>query len=343
MTDMNRRSFLGGLAGAAAAAPAGPLRIAFLGASYSHARGKLDLIRQSDRWDLAGVWEPNAEVAAGLQAQGIRLLDRDRLLADPSITVVAVEGDTNDNAPHALLALEAGKHVHLEKPPARTMAEFRALVAAAERRRLVLQVGYMWRYNPAIQAAIDAARNRWLGDVYLVRATMNTLVAAEARTAWARFRGGQMFEQGCHLTDMVVRTLGRPDRVTPILRKHGPHTDTLADNTLAVFEYPRALALVTGATLQTGAGPYRSFEIFGSNGVAVVRPLEPPELSIDLAEAAGPYRKGPQKPPVPEYRRFVDEFVALAGAVTGVRPLPFSMALELDIQETFLRACEMPV
>ncbi len=331
---MQRRRFLFGAAGAAAAAPGGRIRIAFLGVSHSHARAKVDIARRSDRWDLAGVWEPDPQVAGRFKADGVALLDRDRLLTDPSIEVVAVESEVRDHAPLTKLALQAGKHVLVEKPPADTMEALRGLLDLAQKRRRILQVGYMWRYHPGINAALEAARQGRLGDVYQVRGTIHTSIAPAMRLELARFRGGQMFELGCHLIDPLVRLLGRPERVTPVLRKHGGYQDGLADNTMAIFEYPRALATITSASMHPGAGPLRSFEILGTKGAAVVRPLEPPELTFHLAAGA-------EKQPLPEYRRYVDEFAALAAAIRDGKPLATSPEQELLVHETLLRACDM--
>ena len=158
---MNRRSFVlamvgAPLSGAAATGVAeGPrVRIGFLGGSHSHGWDKIQITRQSGRYDLVGVWEEDPKVRARYEAAGVRALARDQLLNDPSIEVIAVESDVQDHAEHARLALEAGKHVHLEKPPADTMEKFRELVKTAERKQRLLQMGYMWRYNPAINAAL---------------------------------------------------------------------------------------------------------------------------------------------------------------------------------------------
>ena len=275
------------------------VRIAFLGGSHSHAFAKAKVAQQSPDYELVGVWEEDPKVMAEYTAIGIKAVKPDEVLKDTSIQAIAVESAVKDHAKHALMALEAGKHVHVEKPPADTMAAFHKLVAAAEKKKLLLQTGYMWRYNPAVNKGLEAARNGWLGDVYMVRAQMNTLIAPERRPEWGMFRGGQMFELGSHLIDVVVRLLGRPDKVTPFLKHHGKFDDLLKDNTVAVFEYPKALAIIQTATLQPGSGAHRGIEILGTNGTAVVRPVEPAVIHIDLAKAAGPYKEKSQNVPVP--------------------------------------------
>jgi hypothetical protein len=61
------------------------------------------------------------------------------------------------------------RHFHLEKPLASSLAEMRAVVALAGEKKLLLQTGFMWRYNPGFEAIIEAVRKGWLGEVFLVR------------------------------------------------------------------------------------------------------------------------------------------------------------------------------
>jgi predicted dehydrogenase len=310
---MNRRMFL-------AAAPmlahaATPIRIAFLGTSHSHAEGKMQVVREN----------PDFALVTGLT--------KAQILADKSIPVVAVEGDVAENASVAKEALRAGKHVHLEKPPAATLADFREIQDLAARGKLIVQLGYMWRYNPAINRAMEIAKRGDLGDVYLVRATMNTWATPDMRKEWARFPGGDFFEQGSHLVDIAVRMMGKPDKVTAVLRQDGKGEDSLKDNTVAILEWPRAMAILTAATLQPNAGPHRSFEILGTKGAATVRPLEPPRLSVDLA--------GKVSAEEFSYRRYVDDFRELAGCVRSGKPLSVTPQQDLWATETLLRACGM--
>lgn len=317
------------------------IRIGFLGASHSHAWEKSVVVRESSRWELAGICEPDAEIREKYEKAGVRILSERELLEDPGIRVVAVESGVPQHAEHGWLVLEAGKHLHLEKPPADNLNDLNSLLPMAEKKKLLVQMGYMWRYHPGINRALEAARRGWLGRVYLVRGMMNTLIPAESRREWALFKGGQMFEQGCHLIDPMVRLLGWPQKVSPVLKKHGPHDDKLADNTVAVFEYPRALGIISSSVLQPGANRHRSFEVMGSNGTAVVRPIEPAVLEIDLAEAAGPYRAGIQRVELPPFRRYVGEFEELAEKVSSGQPLSVTPKDDLLVQEALLLASEM--
>src|SRR5262245_1985350 len=318
----NRREFLGASLALATtcfasnqipnAETPGKIAVGFLGVGYSHFMDKHKLVSESKDWRLVGLCEEDTAVRAK-GPDGARWLSAEQLFAEAE--VIVVESAVKDHARDAKRALLAGRHVHVEKPPADTMEGFRELIRLAGERKRLLQIGYMWRYNPGINAALEAARKGWLGDVYLVRATMNTQVGPEQRREWARFRGGAMFEQGCHLIDPLVRLLGKPTAVRPHLKHSAAIDDSLADNTVAVFEFPRAFGIITSAPLQPNANAHRFFEILGTNGTACVRPLEQPALTVDMAKAAGPYTAGKQDVKFPPYQRYVDEFVTLASAL----------------------------
>jgi len=348
---MNRRHFLGATAGTAVAAatPAPPvvaatgpkdrIPIGFLGSTYSHGPDKIRLALASPDWEMIGVCEASPAGREACTRLGAPLISQEELFR--RARVVAVESDVRDHAAHALLALQAGCHVHLEKPPAARLDDLQAVMAAAREHQRLLQTGFMWRHHPGFIAIREAVRRGWLGKIHHVRGFLASSVPAARRREWAEFKGGAMFELGCHLVDATVRLLGRPQTVTPILRRHGRYDDTLMDNNVVVLEYDAATAVLTNSALQAGGSPPRSFEVLGTNGTATLTPLEPPALRIDLVEAAGPYRQGPQEVPMPEYRRYVGDFAELAAAVRGTAPLGVDLEEEQLVGETVLRASGM--
>ena len=341
---MIRRTFLAaGLAAplSAARVPGRAVRIGFLGASHSHGGGKIRVAAGSPEFEIVGLWDNDAEVRAKYQAQGLQIADPGKLLANSAIEVIAVEGPVADHSRDGLRVVEAGKHLHLEKPPAMDVESLRKILNVAASKGLTVQQGYMWRYHPGINRMLEAARRGWLGDIHLVQAAMHKTLRDDDRADWAQFRGGQMFELGPHVIDPLVRLLGRPNRVTPYLKKHGEFDDTLADNTIAVFEYSGALGLVTGAALAANGSSYRSFEVHGTNGVATLRPIEAPRLVFDLVEPAGPYPKGPHEVTLPGYERYVDDMAALAAAVRGDEPLHVSFDEDIIVQEALIAASGM--
>lgn len=340
---LNRRHFIAAAASTMAARAAEPeaIPIGFLGASYSHFKGKFDVIRESKDWHLVGICEPDPKIRASLQSAGVTLLPRDALLSHPQIQVIAVESELRDHAADGKAVVDAGKHLHLEKPPAYRLKDFEEILNGVRAHNRLLQVGYMWRYHPGINKVLEAAHNGWLGSIYLVRASISNELEPERRAQWGEFKGGPMFELGGHVIDPIARLMGRPRDVKAILQHEQPLDDKLNDNILALLEWEKAVGTVHSCTLQPGSGRYRAFEVYGTNGCAIVSPIEPPVLKFDFAKAAGPYSKGQQTVPMPSYRRFVDDFADLAGAVRGEHTLKITPEQDLFVEETLLRCCGM--
>ena len=340
---MLRREFVAvAAAGAAQVARASaPVGIGVLGMAHSHAGAVLKTIRGSAEWKLIGVAESRPELRKPLREQGIAVLSREELLRNPEIKVIAVESDVPDHAVDGLAVVQAGKHLHLEKAPADTLVGFQKIVNVAREKNLTLQLGYMWRYHPGIGKALEAAREGWLGSIYQVRASMSNSLDPALRGDWARFRGGVMYELGGHVIDPIARLMGRPTKVTAVLGQSGTVKDAFHDNMAALLEWKNAIGVVQASTVQPYSGQHRALELYGTNGTATVNPIEPPALTIELQNAAGPYTKGKQTIPMPSYVRHEADFADLAAVVRGERKLRVSYEEDLLVQEVLLRCSGM--
>lgn len=101
--------------------------------------------------------------------------DLDVALADPSLEAVAIA--TPPHTHHELVskALEAGKHVLVEKPLARTATEAADLIAIAEDRELVLMPGHTFLYSPPVAKIRNLIRDGVLGDIHFVTSSRMNL------------------------------------------------------------------------------------------------------------------------------------------------------------------------
>ncbi len=341
-----RRGFLAAsAAGALQAAPGdGKIRTAIYGIGHAHARGKVQTIREMESYDLVGICEPDTSVPRDHDVyRGIRWLSEAQILEDPSIELIVVESAVQHNLDYAGRAVAANKWVHLDKPPGIDLGGLRKLFAEAEQRGKIVQMGYQWRYHPAIAATIEAAREDWLGDIYMVRATINKPISPATRKELAAFPGGMMFELGCHMIDRIVGLLGKPMTITSWMRHDAPIDDALEDNTLAVFEFEHAMAEVYIAAQQPHGGDYRTFEILGTRGTATARPFSPHRLQVDLQQPAGPYKAGLQTiemaaPPGPP---FAGDFAELARVIRHGEEPSHSAGHDLTTHEVLLKVCRV--
>ena len=346
MTHIDRRRFLGVSAGclnhfALAQTPNKKLRTGILCIQHSHLHGKLQAMYDNPDYDVVSVCEPNE--AMRLQAgqhpllQRLRWVSLDEMLGDRSLDLVVFEGEVRDAVPYGKRVLDSGKHLHLEKPPTNKLEPFRELVGLARRQDRRLQLGYLWRFHAGTEAALEAYRKGWLGEVFMIRATIDSDRDMKQREVEARYPGGSMFELGGHVIDRVIAFLGRPSQVRPWLRHDTKVQDSVKDNTLAVLAYPSALAVVVSSNRDAAVN--RSFEVIGVDGTIMIDPMEPaPTLHVYMREAKGPYQKGSQEIKLPPQPRFIKDFEELARAIKSGTPLRYSYDHELLLHETLLRA-----
>jgi predicted dehydrogenase len=112
--------------------------------------------------------------------------DWDAVLADPEVEAVVVALPIALHHRVALEALDAGKHVLVEKPLATSVAECDELIAAAERSGLVLMAGHTFEYNAAVEAVREYLVAGELGEPYYVsmRRTNLGIVRHDANAMW---------------------------------------------------------------------------------------------------------------------------------------------------------------
>ena len=189
---------------------------------------------------------------------------------------------------------------------------------------------------------VEWARSGRLGDIFSIRGRISSWPGSEDR--WKLFEsrgvraGGIMFIVGCHLVDIIVSILGRPRQVTHFSRHDGGDPPWFPDNTAAVFEYPGAMASVESAYMEVSSVQSRRLEVYGTRGSVILEPFEPPALRLCLDRDRDGYRKGWQTVPVQDRRRYYDGLDSLLAAIRGEAPPERSLAHELTVQETLLRA-----
>ena len=341
---MTRRSLILGAMMASRARSTNKIRVAMIGTRHAHAAGKTNALRNLPEYEIVGVWDPESTGLPQTAAyQGVRSLSRHEVIDDPAIELIDVETSVERNLEFAKLAVLAGKYVHLDKAPGTNLPQLRELFAEAASRRRVVQLGYQWRYHPGMRAAIEAARKGWLGRVYGMRATINKPITAQDRVDLAKFRGGMMFELGCHMIDRAVDLLGKPRKVTGILRHDSHYDDRLADNTLALLEYDEAFAEIYIAAIQPHGNDYRTLEILGTKGTIAVRPFTHSKLYVDLENAAGPYKAGAQVLDAPEETQptFSPDFREFADVIRHGKVPSYGSEHDLTVQQILLEACHM--
>lgn len=322
-----------------------PIKVGQIGVGHAHA-SKLAVYRQSPDYEVLGLVEPDAELRRRAERQaafaGLPWMTQDELLATPGLEAVLIETRVRDLLDAAEAAIAAGKHVHLDKPAGESLPQYRRLLDAAERQGLLVQMGYMYRYNPAIVLLRKFLAEGWLGNVFEVHAVMSKVVGPDERRGLAEYPGGILFELGCHVLDLVLGVLGEPSGVAGFRQHAAPRDDGLVDNMLAVLTYPRAIATVKSSAQEYDGGARRHLVVCGTEGTFHVQPLDAPAARITLSAPRGEYRRGPQEVAFPKYVRYVDDAADMARIVRGEAASRFSYSHDLAVQRTLLEACGLP-
>jgi predicted dehydrogenase len=100
---------------------------------------------------------------------GVRTCERyDEILADESIDAVVIATPVSTHHPLGLAALQAGKHVFIEKPLAASSEECIQLMHAAAERDLVVMPGHTFLYSPPVVTIRELISSGVVGDVYFI-------------------------------------------------------------------------------------------------------------------------------------------------------------------------------
>jgi predicted dehydrogenase len=205
----------------------------------------------------AGYWGPNlvrsALTTPGLSLQWLCDLDIERVrrvlgprsavagsnsyeevLADPNVAAVAIATPAATHFDLVRAALEAGKHVLVEKPLTSTVAEGRKLADIAQRNGLVLMCDHTYCYTPAVQRIRQLIRNGEIGDIQFI--------------------------------DSVRINLGLIQPDVDVLWDLAPHDLSILDFVLPDDVIPIAVAAHTGDPLGAGRACLAYLSVWLSNG-----------------------------------------------------------------------------
>jgi predicted dehydrogenase len=319
------------------------IKIGQIGTTHGHAAGKLKSYRESSDFDVVGVVEPDPELQRKAERlpefRGLPWLTLEQLLETPGLQAVAIETEPCDLLTNAESCINAGKHIHLDKPAGESLAHFRRIADTAARKHLCIQMGYMYRYNPAVVLLRDLLRKGFLGEPFEMHCVMSKVVDDPSRIKHAKYAGGMMFELGCHVIDIVIDLLGSPDSITAFGQHAGSQPDELRDNMLAVFTYPKAIASIKSSAMEVNGFARRHIVVCGTAGTIFIEPLDSPaHVGLTLANDHGKYKKGTQQIAVEPYSRYVADAADFAKVIRGEKTLEWSIMHDLAVQEAVLRA-----
>ena len=328
------------------------IKIGQIGVCHEHAAGKINALRKmKDVFEVVGIVDDRHSTSAKFAGsdlkpyEGLKWMTESELLNYPGLQAVAVETPNLDLVPAAIRCMERNLAIHMDKPGGEDIDLFGKLLAGCKARNLPFQMGYMFRNNPAMQWCLEAARAGRLGDIFEIQAGMSHDYGGQAYQAYiGQFRGGIMFNLGCHLVDLAVAMLGRPEQVTPFLKSAPGFPGGTRNNCLAVLEYPRAFVSLRACSLEVNGIENRRLKICGTGGTAELCPLErfdgkPLQMCLTLKESSGEYCAGSQIIDFgARHDRYMDQLLELAKIINGEMENPCAYEHDCLVQEVLLAA-----
>lgn len=242
-----------------------PIRVALIGYGYAGKTFHAPLIRGVPGLDLAVVVSRDAgKVHADLPGVAV-VADLREALADPAVALVVIATPNDTHAPLARTALEAGKHVVVDKPFALDLAEARALAVLAGQRQRVLSVFQNRRWDGDFLGVRQVLAQGVLGEVMHVESHIDRF-RPQVRARWRERRGagsGLWYDLGPHLVDQALLLFGLPDRVLASLAIQREGGETI-DWAHVVLEYGQRRVVLHAGMLVAGGGA--RFMLHGTRG-----------------------------------------------------------------------------
>jgi predicted dehydrogenase/threonine dehydrogenase-like Zn-dependent dehydrogenase len=309
-----------------------PVRMAVIGAG-SFARGvhlPNMLARPSD-FELQAVVAQHGTTA--IEAQRIfgahtATTSVDEVLADPEVDAVLIATRHDLHAELTLRALDAGKHVLVEKPPALDMHEIARLRAwfGDHADAPVLLTGYNRRFSPLVDRLRDWLTRR-VGPAMLDY-QMNAGFVPGGHWVHGPQGGGRNVGEACHVYDLFRNLLGCPPvtiTATPLRPRTGPYRAD--DNFVATLGFQDgSVAVLTYAALGAPEHPKERLTVHSDGRTAVLDDYR----ALDLGGTSTPITVRRPAKGHPE------ELLAFASAVRGHRPWPIPLDEQLGAIETAL-------
>lgn len=330
------------------------IRVALIGYGYASRTFHAPLIRATPGLEIASISSSRPDrVHADLP--DVPVVSRpEGACALPSVEVVVIATPNDTHMPIATMAIEAGKHVVVEKPLATTLNEARELVSLAERRGRLLAVFQNRRWDGDFLAVTDLLARHALGDVAHFESHFDRY-RPFVRDRWRERAGGGSglwYDLGPHLADQALQLFGLPDRVMASMaaQRTGAQADDWAH---VILEYNRLRVILHASVL--AAAPGLRFLVHGHTGSWIKYGLDAQEAQL----AAGLTPQNAQPVPAPERAVLVDGasgsetdtpiprgdyaqfYVRLRDALqgTGSNPVPGGQAIPLmALIETAIRS-----
>ena len=275
-----------------------PLRTLFYGCTHEHAPGKLETLKKMrDEYEIVAIVDDRPRKSPMYRDQewkpeDIPIVSEAEAWKIPGIDVGFVEVTNCDLMEIAAKFAERGIPMHCDKPCGEDMAEYRRIVEMCRAKNIPMQIGYMYRANPALRWIWDFVRSGKLGKIGFIEADMNHAYNHDNYAEYMQtFEGGILYSLGCHLVDMIEPMVkGEPKKITRSLKSAFGYAPGGRTDGTAFIEFPETNVLIRTACEMPGGILARRLRVDGTLGTIDLCPIERfdgKELTLKINGLAG--------------------------------------------------------
>jgi predicted dehydrogenase len=194
-------------------------------------------------------------------------------LEHPDVDVVVVATPNGYLAEIGVAALEAGRHVLLEKPMGRGLEEARRLEEVASSSGRWLKIGFNHRYHPGLERARSLVAEGAIGRIINLRARYGHGSRPGCESEWRAdpelAGGGELMDQGVHVVDLFHWFVGLPAKAVAFTQTAVWRVDPLEDNAFGLFRWTDGVVAQMHVSMTQWKNRF-SFEVFGERGAVAV-------------------------------------------------------------------------
>jgi scyllo-inositol 2-dehydrogenase (NADP+) len=263
-----------------------PIRTAVLGYGFAGRIFHSPFVHAVPGLELTAIVQRHGDNAAVDYPATHVLRSVDEAFADPAIELIVVATPNDSHVEMARRALEAGKHVVIDKPIAGASAEVLDLIALAKQQGKVLAPFHNRRFDGDFLTVRKLVTEGTLGRIALVNSHFDRFRPFQRQNTWKEVGGagnGLLFDLGPHLLDQALALFGVPTSITASVRQERDVT-AIEDVFDIVLEFEpegaaRGIRYECHATM-LAADPAPRFRVNGTLGSYVKFGLDPQEAAL---------------------------------------------------------------
>lgn len=217
------------------------------------------------------------QILANKYPTAVAVQTPDEIIDDPLVDIVVIATSNDVHFSLTKQALNAGKHVVVEKPFTNTTAEADELIALAKQKGRILTVHHNARFHSDFKTVKRIIERKRLGSVVNYQARFDRFRNYLREGAWREQDlpgSGIHYDLGAHLIDQALQLFGKPETVFADLRKQREHAKAVDDFEI-ILSYPTRKVSLFGHMLAKEPTP--RFSLYGLKGSFVKRGVDPQE------------------------------------------------------------------